>query len=140
MEESKNLFKYDNPIGRKKFIIDYLKIMLISLLFVIPIGIMKYIGLNVITQPIVFILWGANFILSMYLSIILFSKRIWDLGCDKKKALLYIILFFIANNAIGSIQATKYVSLGLGILLLLVSLFKKGNLHSKINEDEKVEE
>jgi len=150
-EKSRNLFVYDNPIGRKQFLINTLIIMAIAfaiaVLFAVCVGVIKYVfSINVVTLYIITILTVLLIIFIQYLVIINEAKRLCDITSDKTKALLYVILFVIFDFSLASLPKTVILSKVLYVAFFIFLLFKKGNMlqietleEENVNDDEQSE-
>ena len=143
MEEGKNVFKLDGPIGRKKFFISFAIFMGYgSLIAIAMVMLYAFVGYNIYTRPIIIVLNLLMHSFILYSLIMIYSKRLNDItGGSLKKSLLYIVLFFIASGALQFIPFFKYVAIGINVTVFICLACIKGNLYSEDgNAQEAIEE
>lgn len=109
-DESESIWKIDGPIGRKDFVWAQLAV----LFFVVPVILLKLIGLAVLLFPVVIILLLVGF----WLSFAAFSKRFYDLFGSLKVGVISSIVLTILCGVIPFI----------GLIMLLVGVFVPGKL------------
>ena len=145
MEEGKNIFLLDGPIGRKKLLIFLMTVIVYTILFALLLSVIYgLVGVNIYTQMIAKILYVIYLIVFFYLIIINYSKRLCDItSCTKGKALLYVILCFVGLSATEFIPILKYVGKLVGFVFFVCLLLVKGHLHGSgesVAEHQVVEE
>lgn len=137
MEEGKNIFLLDGPIGRKKLLIFLITVIVYSILFALLLSVIfGLVGVNIYTQMIAKILYVIYLVVFFYLLIINYSKRLSDItSCTTGKALLYVILCFVGLSAMEFIPILKYVGKLVGFVFFVCLLLVKGHLHGSADSD-----
>ena len=136
MNECKNLFLYGGPIGRKWFIINLFFYVLIAVACSFVLFLIRNIwGINIYTKIIMIGLLIVFLLFTLYLAIVNYAKRLYDITGQKGKSLLYVILFYIGLYALGYIPYLAIVSRVLGICAVLFLCIKKGNLYSDTEQN-----
>lgn len=130
MEEGKNIFLLDGPIGRKKFLIYVAIIFVYLLLFSLLVSvILGFGGVNIYTKKIVEILIFIFKISVIYMFFITYTKRLCDIiNCSKWKALFYVLLCFTGLLALGYIPVLKYLCKPIAFIFFICLSFIKGHL------------
>lgn len=125
----KNIFKLDGPIGRKRFITTLLVllianiiVMLITALIILPFGV------NIYTFPICMTIASLFLIVALYISILNYIKRFFDIVGRKDRAIFYTLAIQISALAISFIPSIRYLGLTINIVILLFCLLKQGKL------------
>lgn len=139
--ESKNMFKYDAPIGRKQFIKNFLILTACYIpIFAILMLLRLFMGARTIAFVILVILAILSYIPFLYCMIINYSKRLYDITTNKEKSLLYVILYYIATFAMGFLPALIPVTMLAFFVFACLCIFMKGKmLNSDTKETEDVE-
>lgn len=140
MEEGKNIFLLDGPIGRKRFFINILILIAYCILFtIVCCFIAGFAGINIYTKPLITTLLIFMFILIYYINIINYSKRLQDvIGVSKWKSLLYVVLFFIAIAAMNFIPIIKYIAPVIGFMFFIFMGTIKGHLFNDDSDTEQI--
>lgn len=132
MKECKNMFLYGGPIGRKWFIINLFFYFLIAVACSFILFLIHYIwGINIYTKVIMIGLMVIFMLFTIYLAIVNYAKRLYDIIGQKGKSLLYVILAYVGLCALGYISHFAIVSRILGICAILFLCIKKGKLYSE---------
>lgn len=127
--ESKNLFKYDMPVGRKQFIINTLIIVLTyTLVFMLFCGLRLFLGASLPVAIILITLFLLTYLLMFYCMVINYAKRFYDITGDKQKSLLYVVLFFVLIFTLSFIKTLMIATFILTLILAGFALIKKGKI------------
>lgn len=119
-----NIFKVDEAIGRKQFLITLIVIFVYALLAAIAVVCAQnFFDVNKFTAYTITAFAIISIITLFYLSWLNYVKRIWDLIGDKYKAIFYVSAWWIANIAMGFIPVLRYVSIVFSIAILALCLF-----------------
>ena len=138
IQVGRNIFKLDGPIGRKRFIQTLIVLLIINIAVWILVALITLpFGINIYTFPICATIVGLFIIFAIYVSLINYIKRFFDIMGRKDRAILYALLLQIGTLAISFIPQIKYLGLAIGLVALIFCLFKKGQLvQSRNNTDE----
>ncbi len=128
VKESINIFLYNGPVSRLYFIITVFMILLWSFAYMYAF-LYLYEEFGTVNHLPLFIGFGiAYLIITIYLSVLNYAKRVYDLIGDKQKAMFYTILWYIANTAAAFIPVVNYIFVGLSALLFIFLVVKRGKL------------
>jgi uncharacterized membrane protein YhaH (DUF805 family) len=132
MEESKNIFLLDGPVGRKRFFVTLgLSLLYIIICLIISGLVIAAIGMNIYTE---YALYGITIFLILfmiYVKILTYAKRLQDItSISKWKCLMYAILFEIATTALGAIPIVRFIVPLIGFVVFICLATIKGNLYS----------
>ena len=128
VRSSRNIFRYDYPVGRLGFILNTFLILIIAVVFMF---ISKYIYIQFDTNdnlPILMSLLILIVLFIAYLGLINFAKRFYDLFGDKQKGLFYAAAFYIINTASSFIPVVRYLDIVFAAVVLLILVVKPGKL------------
>ena len=122
-----NIFKLDEPIGRKQFIIT-LGVLLFYTVFAIIISVCArhVFDINQITAIVIILFALLSLLLLIYINWVNYVKRAWDLIKDKQKAIFYVTAWFVANIAMSFIPVLRYVSVVSAIVIFGICLLLPG--------------
>ena len=118
-----NIFKLDEPIGRKQFIIT-LGILIFYTTFAVIISICAsyFFDINQITAIVIILFALLSLLILIYINWVNYVKRVWDLIKDKQKAIFYVTIWFVANIAMNFIPVIRYVSIVIAIVIFGICL------------------
>ena len=118
-----NIFKLDEPIGRKQFIIT-LGVLLFYTVFatIISICARYFFDINQITAIAITVFALLSLLILIYINWVNYVKRVWDLIQDKQKAIFYVSAWFVANIAMSCIPVLRYVSVVISVVILGICL------------------
>lgn len=138
IQAGRNIFKLDGPIGRKRFIQTLVVLLIVNIAVWVLVALITLpFGINIYTFPICAIIVGLFIIIAIYISLINYMKRFFDIMGRKDRAILYALLLQIGTLAISFIPQIKYLGLAIGLVALIFCLFKKGQLvQPRNNTDE----
>ncbi len=138
IQAGRNIFKLDGPIGRKRFIQTLVVLLIVNIAVWVLVALITLpFGINIYTFPICAIIVGLFIIIAIYISLINYMKRFFDIMGRKDRAILYALLLQIGTLAISFIPQIKYLGLAIGLMALIFCLFKKGQLvQPRNNTDE----
>ncbi len=119
-----NIFKADEAIGRKQFIITSIVIFIYSIFAAITaVFAQNFFDVNKVTAIIIIAFSIMSILIVTYICWLNYVKRIWDLIGDKYKAIFYVSAWWIANIAMGFIPVLRYVSIVISLAILAVCVF-----------------
>ncbi len=128
--EGSNMLKIDGPIGRKEFVKTYVLLALCSIVFYTILALfLNYFDINF--PQITYLPWFILIVLvvnllALYISLLNYVKRIYDLTGDKQHSIFYTIAIFIGTIAASFIPVINVLGLLTSIVIFMVLLFKKG--------------
>jgi len=127
LPKSRNIFKFDGAIGRISLLITFLVLCLCAILFFI-IGFIIYNNttkkvFDMIILPYGIICLGTLF----YITALSYIKRLFDILCDKRKAVFIIISLYIACTSMAFIPGFTIIGQIIASLALLTLLLIPGN-------------
>lgn len=125
IKPGKNLFIVDGPIGRMQLLITYAILLGIGIPFGLAVSIIVGLfGLTKYTQIAFYILLFLYITPSLYVFYVASAKRLYDIIGNKKDAIFYTVMIFLAKLAIPfipflNIPGKIFTIIILAILLLL---------------------
>ena len=140
IQAGRNIFKIDGPIGRKRFIQTFVVLLIVNIAVWVLVALITLpFGINIYTFPICAIIVGIFLIIAMYISVINYMKRFFDIIGQKDKAILYTLLIQGGTIAMAFIPQLKYIGAPIGLVTLAFCLLKKGQLtqpHNNADEQQ----
>ena len=140
IQAGRNIFKIDGPIGRKRFIQTLVVLLIVNIAVWVLVALITLpFGINIYTFPICAIIVGIFLIIAMYISVINYMKRFFDIIGRKDKAILYTLLIQGGTIAMSFIPQLKYIGALIGLVTLAFCLLKKGQLtqpHNNTDEQQ----
>lgn len=137
-QRGRNIFKFDGPIGRLQFLktmgilfLSMIATMIVCTLIYIFFDINEISMLALKAVVIIFTLY------TIYISVINYSKRFYDIFGEKQKAIFYttaLLAIYILLNFIP--PYSRYIGPTLTSIILVASLLIKGRLTPLIKESE----
>lgn len=127
IKRDNNPFTLKGTLSRGGLLITLLFIFFLILIFFgLAYVIYKYSQDLIIAGYIVKALQIICTIISLYLILIAYIKRLYDIINNKRKSIFYGVSFFIAQNAIANIHFLKFLTPIIGFLVLFALLFIPG--------------
>ena len=127
--ESKNFLKYDMPVGRKQFFKNIAIIFAFSFPATLMLILLRlFLGGRTLVTVFLIILSLLIYLPLIYCTIINYAKRLYDIICDKQKALLYAILYYVGVLAMSFIPKLALLSFLLSITVFCFCSFVKGKM------------
>ena len=140
IQAGRNIFKIDGPIGRKRFIQTLVVLLIINIAVWVLVALITLpFGINIYTFPICATIVGLFIIFAIYVSLINYMKRFFDIMGRKDRAILYALLLQIGTLAMSFIPQLKYIGALIGLVTLAFCLLKKGQLtqpHNNADEQQ----
>ena len=125
---TKNIFLYDGPVNRLWFIVTILGIFIVSFIFLIIFAFLHEMYGEISNIPVFIAVLSVYALIILYISILNYSKRVYDIIADKQKAMFYTIAIFIANFATGFIPVVKYIWTAAAMIIFITLLVLPGKL------------
>ena len=120
-DESKtNFLKIDTPIGKLKFFVNSVIIFVAQI--IVTIG-MYFVGSSFYINPSLYWISFVVFIFFLYLFLVNYAKRLWDIMGNKKLAIIVAILLIMLNSSI--------LAFILNFVAFLILIFTSGKLIKK---------
>lgn len=124
--QSWNIFKYDYPIGRLRFILNIFIIMIIAFILTVLSTVISLKFDENEYLPYVISVFVLFFLFMIYLGANNIAKRLYDLFGDKQKALFYTIALYIINATCSFIPIINYIATVLTVIVLLILIVTPG--------------
>lgn len=125
-EESKtNFFKIDTPIGKLKFFVNSVIIFVAQI--IVTIG-MYFVGSSFYINPSLYWISFVVFIFFLYLFLVNYAKRLWDIMGNKKLAIIVAILLIMLSFTVYNSSILAFI---LNFVAFLILIFTSGKLIKK---------
>ncbi|CDF00331.1 unknown [Clostridium sp. CAG:813] len=125
-DESKtNFFKIDTPIGKLKFFVNSVIIFVAQI--IVTIG-MYFVGSNFYINPSLYWISFVVFIFFLYLFLVNYAKRLWDIMGNKKLAIIVAILLIMLSLTVYYSSILAFI---LNFVAFLILIFTSGKLIKK---------
>lgn len=125
-DESKtNFLKIDTPIGKLKFFVNSVIIFVAQI--IVTIG-MYFVGSNFYINPSLYWISFVVFILFLYLFLVNYAKRLWDIMGNKKLAIIVAILLIMLSFTVYYSSILAFI---LNFIAFLILIFTSGKLIKK---------
>ena len=125
-DESKtNFFKIDTPIGKLKFFVNSVIIFVAQI--IVAIG-MYFVGSNFYINPSLYWISFVVFIFFLYLFLVNYAKRLWDIMGNKKLAIIVAILLIMLSLTVYYSSILAFI---LNFVAFLILIFTSGKLIKK---------
>ena len=128
IKESFNIFKLDGALSRSGLFILFTITLAIGIVtFFLFYSLSPILNMQ-IHKTIYLILVVAYSLFMLYIYIIGYIKRLYDIIGDKKKAIFYTTVLFIALSAASFIPIINYIGAVVSLCMIGLLFFKKGKL------------
>ena len=125
-EESKtNFLKIDTPIGKLKFFVNSVIIFVAQI--IVTIG-MYFVGSSFYINPSLYWISFVVFIFFLYLFLVNYTKRLWDIMGNKKLAIIVAILLIMLSFTVYYSSILAFI---LNFVAFLILIFTSGKLIKK---------
>ena len=125
-DESKtNFLKIDTPIGKLKFFVNSVIIFVAQI--IVTIG-MYFVGSNFYINPSLYWISFVVFIFFLYLFLVNYAKRLWDIMGNKKLAIIVAILLIMLSLTVYYSSILAFI---LNFVAFLILIFTSGKLIKK---------
>ena len=125
-DESKtNFLKIDTPIGKLKFFVNSVIIFVAQI--IVTIG-MYFVGSSFYINPSLYWISFVVFIFFLYLFLVNYSKRLWDIMGNKKLAIIVAILLIMLSFTVYYSSILAFI---LNFVAFLILIFTSGKLIKK---------
>ncbi|DAA83528.1 MAG TPA: hypothetical protein DCS44_08480 [Cyanobacteria bacterium UBA10660] len=125
-DESKtNFLKIDTPIGKLKFFVNSVIIFVAQI--IVTIG-MYFVGSSFYINPSLYWISFVVFIFFLYLFLVNYAKRLWDIMGNKKLAIIVAILLIMLSFAVYYSSILAFI---LNFVAFLILIFTSGKLIKK---------
>ena len=125
-DESKtNFLKIDTPIGKFKFFVNSVIIFVAQI--IVTIG-MYFVGSNFYINPSLYWISFVVFIFFLYLFLVNYAKRLWDIMGNKKLAIIVAILLIMLSFTVYYSSILAFI---LNFVAFLILIFTSGKLIKK---------
>lgn len=125
-DESKtNFLKIDTPIGKLKFFVNSVIIFVAQI--IVAIG-MYFVGSSFYINPSLYWISFVVFILFLYLFLVNYAKRLWDIMGNKKLAIIVAILLIMLSFTVYYSSILAFI---LNFVVFLILIFTSGKLIKK---------
>ena len=126
-DESKtNFLKIDTPIGKLKFFVNSAIIFFVTQI-IVTIG-MYFVGSSFYINPSLYWISFVVFILFLYLFLVNYAKRLWDIMGNKKLAIIVAILLIMLSFTVYYSSILAFI---LNFVAFLILIFTSGKLIKK---------
>ena len=125
-DESKtNFFKIDTPIGKLKFFVNSVIIFVAQI--IVTIG-MYFVGSSFYINPSLYRISFVVFLFFLYLFLVNYAKRLWDIMGNKKLAIIVAILLIMLSFTVYYSSILAFI---LNFVAFLILIFTSGKLIKK---------
>lgn len=125
-DESKtNFLKIDTPIGKLKFFVNSVIIFVAQI--IVTIG-MYFVGSSFYINPSLYWISFVVFIFFLYLFLVNYAKRLWDIMGNKKLAIIVAILLIMLSFTVYCSSILTFI---LNFVAFLILIFTSGKLIKK---------
>lgn len=125
-DESKtNFLKIDTPIGKLKFFVNSVIIFVAQI--IVTIG-MYFVGSSFYINPSLYWISFVVFIFFLYLFLVNYAKRLWDIMGNKKLAIIVAILLIMLSFTVYYSSTLAFI---LNFVAFLILIFTSGKLIKK---------
>lgn len=125
-DESKtNFLKIDTPIGKLKFFVNSVIIFVAQI--IVTIG-MYFVGSSFYINPSLYWISFVVFIFFLYLFLVNYAKRLWDIMGKKKLAIIIAILLIMLSFTVYYSSILAFI---LNFVAFLILIFTSGKLIKK---------
>ena len=125
-DESKtNFLKIDTPIGKLKFFVNSVIIFVAQI--IVTIG-MYFVGSSFYINPSLYWISFVVFIFFLYLFLVNYAKRLWDIMGNKKLAIIVAILLIMLSFTVYYSSILAFI---LNFVSFLILIFTSGKLIKK---------
>ena len=125
-DESKtNFLKIDTPIGKLKFFVNSVIIFVAQI--IVAIG-MYFVGSSFYINPSLYWISFVVFIFFLYLFLVNYAKRLWDIMGNKKLAIIVAILLIMLSFTVYYCSSLAFI---LNFVAFLILNFTSGKLIKK---------
>lgn len=125
-DESKtNFLKIDTPIGKLKFFVNSVIIFVAQI--IVTIG-MYFVGSSFYINPSLYWISFVVFIFFLYLFLVNYTKRLWDIMGNKKLAIIVAILLIMLSLTVYYSSILAFI---LNFVAFLILIFTSGKLIKK---------
>ena len=125
-DESKtNFLKIDTPIGKLKFFVNSVIIFVAQI--IVTIG-MYFVGSSFYINPSLYWISFVVFIFFLYLFLVNYAKRLWDIMGNKKLAIIVAILLIMLSFTVYYSSILAFI---LNFVDFLILIFTSGKLIKK---------
>lgn len=125
-DESKtNFLKIDTPISKLKFFVNSVIIFVAQI--IVTIG-MYFVGSSFYINPSLYWISFVVFIFFLYLFLVNYAKRLWDIMGNKKLAIIVAILLIMLSFTVYYSSILAFI---LNFVAFLILIFTSGKLIKK---------
>lgn len=125
-DESKtNFLKIDTPIGKLKFFVNSVIIFVVQI--IVTIG-MYFVGSSFYINPSLYWISFVVFLFFLYLFLVNYTKRLWDIMGNKKLAIIVAILLIMLSFTVYYSSILAFI---LNFVAFLILIFTSGKLIKK---------
>ena len=120
-----NFLKIDTPIGKLKFFVN--SVIIFGAQIIVTIG-MYFVGSSFYINPSLYWISFVVFIFFLYLFLVNYAKRLWDVLGNKKLAIIIAILLIMLSFTVYFSSVLSFV---LNFVAFLILIFTSGKLIKK---------
>lgn len=120
-----NFFKIDIPIGKLKFFVNSVIIFVAQI--IVTIG-MYFVGSSFYINPSLYWISFVFFLFFLYLFLVNYAKRLWDILGNKKLSIIIAILLIMLSFTVYYSSILAFI---LNFVAFLILIFTSGKLIKK---------